>query len=67
MKPTCMPNPGRCSIAIHFRRTDNAKMRFPIKFAALFVLMASTAMAQTTMPSQPQVIHLWPNGGSARL
>ena len=37
-------------------------MPFTIRFAAIFVLIASTAMAQTTMPSQPQVIHLWPNG-----
>jgi acetyl esterase/lipase len=37
-------------------------MPFTIKVASLFVLIASTAMAQTTMPSQPQVIHLWANG-----
>jgi acetyl esterase/lipase len=33
-----------------------------MKIAPLLVLIASTAAAQTTMPSQPQVIHLWPNG-----
>jgi acetyl esterase/lipase len=37
-------------------------MPFTIRFAAFFALIASTAMAQTTLPSQPEVIHLWPNG-----
>jgi len=37
-------------------------MRVTIEIAPLLLLIAATAMAQTTMPSQPQVIHLWPNG-----
>src|SRR5271169_2317297 len=32
------------------------------KIPLLLLLIASTTMAQTTIPSQPQVIHLWPNG-----
>jgi acetyl esterase/lipase len=37
-------------------------MLFTIKLMPLLLLIASPALAQTTIPSSPEVIHLWPGG-----
>lgn len=37
-------------------------MAFTFRIGAFLLLIASAAMAQSTMPSEHEVIHLWPNG-----